>query len=118
MSNCRSWTNRAGEENLRSEAVACSSVLLLGMIASMKGIIEMTKPHNNGFNVLVFLAEVGLGRKIVKFKPKQSFFSQGDPADAVFYLQMGRAKLTVFSKSGKEGQSAFSVSATSLERSL
>jgi hypothetical protein len=88
------------------------------MIASMKGIIEMTKPHNNGFNVLVFLAEVGLGRKIVKFKPKQSFFSQGDPADAVFYLQMGRAKLTVFSKSGKEGQSAFSVSATSLERSL
>jgi len=36
------------------------------------------------------------------FKPGQSFFSQGDPADAVYYLQKGRTKLTVVSKSGKE----------------
>jgi CRP-like cAMP-binding protein len=35
-------------------------------------------------------------------KPKQFFFSQGDPANAVFYIQEGRAKLTVISKSGKE----------------
>jgi CRP/FNR family transcriptional regulator, cyclic AMP receptor protein len=103
MNICRSWTNRRpGAESLRSEAVACSSVLLLGMIASMKGIIEMTNPQNNGFDALAFLAEAGLGRKIVKFKPKQPFFSQGGPADSVFYLQTGRAKLTVFSKNGKE----------------
>ena len=36
------------------------------------------------------------------FKPGQAIFSQGDPADAVFYLQKGRTKLTVVSKGGKE----------------
>ena len=35
-------------------------------------------------------------------KPKQAFYSQGDPADSVFYLQMGRAKVTVVSEAGKE----------------
>lgn len=35
-------------------------------------------------------------------KPKQAFFSQGTTADSIFYLQKGRAKLTVVSKNGKE----------------
>ena len=35
-------------------------------------------------------------------KPKETFFTQGDPADSVFYLQSGRARLTVVSQSGKE----------------
>jgi CRP-like cAMP-binding protein len=38
----------------------------------------------------------------VQFKPKRAFFTQGDPADCVYYLQSGRAKLTVISKTGKE----------------
>jgi CRP/FNR family transcriptional regulator, cyclic AMP receptor protein len=54
------------------------------------------------FDVAAFLANAGLGRRIVQLKPKQVFFSQGNPADSVFYLQKGRAKLTVVSKSGKE----------------
>jgi len=54
------------------------------------------------FNVASFLANTGLGRRIVQLKPKQAFFSQGDAADSVFYLQKGRAKLTVVSKRGKE----------------
>ena len=37
-----------------------------------------------------------------KLKPKQTFFTQGDPADSVFYLQKGRARVTVVSKNGKE----------------
>jgi CRP-like cAMP-binding protein len=49
-----------------------------------------------------FLAKAGLGRKIVELGPKERFFSQGDPADSVFYLQHGRAKLTVVSEKGKE----------------
>ena len=36
------------------------------------------------------------------WRPKQTFFSQGDPADSVFYLQKGRAKITVVSAAGKE----------------
>jgi CRP/FNR family transcriptional regulator, cyclic AMP receptor protein len=54
------------------------------------------------FDVSVFLANAGLGRRIVQLKPKQVFFSQGNPAESVFYLQEGRAKITVVSKSGKE----------------
>ena len=54
------------------------------------------------FSPSAFLSQAGLGRTIVQLKPKQAFFSQGDPADSVFYLQKGRAKLTVVSKAGKE----------------
>src|SRR5580658_10664928 len=54
------------------------------------------------FDPAVFLANAGLGRRIVRLRPKDSFFSQGNPADCVFYLQSGRAKLTVVSKGGKE----------------
>jgi CRP-like cAMP-binding protein len=52
--------------------------------------------------VATFLANAGLGRRIVRIKPRSSFFTQGNAADCIFYLQSGRAKLTVLSKSGKE----------------
>jgi len=54
------------------------------------------------FDPLVFLAHAGLDRQFIELKPKESFFCQGDKADAVFYLQKGRAKLTVVSQIGKE----------------
>jgi CRP-like cAMP-binding protein len=57
---------------------------------------------NDTFDPVEFLASAGLSRKIVELQPKQTFFNQGDPSDAVFYLQRGRAKLTVVSQSGKE----------------
>jgi len=62
----------------------------------------MAKLKETAFDAPTFLAKAGLGRKIVQLKPKQAFFSQGGPADAIFYLQSGRAKLTVVSKNGKE----------------
>ena len=54
------------------------------------------------FSVDDFLAKAGLGRRIVQLKPQHVFFSQGTLADSIFYLQKGRAKLTVISKKGKE----------------
>src|ERR1700693_4656875 len=54
------------------------------------------------FDPGVFLAYPGFGRKIIELEQHESFFSQGDPADSVFYLQSGRAKLTVVSHEGKE----------------
>jgi CRP-like cAMP-binding protein len=48
-----------------------------------------------------------LGRRVVELEPKDNFFSQGDPADAVFYLQKGRAKLSVVSEKGKEATITF-----------
>jgi CRP-like cAMP-binding protein len=61
--------------------------------------IELEKP---GFDTTTFLANAGLGRRIIQLAPKETFFTQGDPADSVFYLQAGRAKVTVVSPSGKE----------------
>ena len=58
--------------------------------------------RNPGFDTAAFLANAGLGRRIVQVAPKETFFVQGDLADSVFYLQKGRAKLTVVSKAGKE----------------
>jgi len=49
-----------------------------------------------------FLAGIGEGRKILSFKKKRTIFTQGDAADAIFYLQKGRIKLTVVSQTGKE----------------
>jgi CRP/FNR family transcriptional regulator, cyclic AMP receptor protein len=54
------------------------------------------------FDVSGFLAEAGLGRILVHVKAHDVIFSQGAPADSIFYLQKGRAKLTVVSEKGKE----------------
>ncbi len=54
------------------------------------------------FDTADFLAKAGAGRKIIELQPKDTFFSQGDEADSVFYLQRGRAKLTVVSQNGRE----------------
>jgi CRP/FNR family cyclic AMP-dependent transcriptional regulator len=62
----------------------------------------MAELQKSPFNVAAFLASAGVGRRIVQFAPKQAFFSQGDPADSIFYLQKGRAKVTVVSPTGKE----------------
>jgi CRP/FNR family transcriptional regulator, cyclic AMP receptor protein len=62
-------------------------------------VVALEKPV---FDAGAFLTSAGLGRKIVQVQPKQTFFSQGDPADSVFYLQKGRAKMTVVSQTGKE----------------
>jgi len=61
-----------------------------------------SKDIQNTFDCAEFLANAGLGRRIVELEPKETFFSQGDLADTVFYLQRGRAKLTVVSQAGKE----------------
>jgi len=64
--------------------------------------MEMAGQKGNGFDPAQFLAKAGLGRKVVEIKPNHAIFAQGDPADCVFYLQSGRAKLTVVSTGGKE----------------
>ena len=54
------------------------------------------------FDLATFLENAGVGRKVVHMPPKQVFFLQGSPADSIFYLRTGRAKLTVVSPDGKE----------------
>ena len=62
----------------------------------------MTTNQKTTFDPVVFLANAGLGRTIIELKPKQTFFDQGDVADSVYYLQKGRARVTVVSQNGKE----------------
>ena len=54
------------------------------------------------FDPHAFLATIGEGRKFVLFPKRQGIFTQGDTANAVFYIQAGKVKLTVVSKPGKE----------------
>ena len=61
----------------------------------------VTKNTRN-FDPHAFLATIGSGRKNLAVPKEQAIFSQGDGADAVFYIQKGKVKLTVVSKTGKE----------------
>jgi CRP-like cAMP-binding protein len=54
------------------------------------------------FDPKEFLAKVGEGKTISKYRKDQVVFSQGQVADAVFYIQQGKVKLTVVSEQGKE----------------
>src|SRR5437879_10751956 len=57
---------------------------------------------NREFDPEALLATIGEGRKAMLFPKKSTIFAQGNPADAVFYLQAGKVKLAVVSKTGKE----------------
>ena len=63
---------------------------------------RMEEPRKRHFAAHEYLATGGSGRKIVRIKARQPFFSQGSSAGSVFYLQSGRARLTVVSNKGKE----------------
>lgn len=55
------------------------------------------------FDARLFLASVGAGRNHVTYAPKEVIFCQGDPADAVYYIEKGGVQITVVSDQGKEG---------------
>jgi len=62
------------------------------------------QPTNGGtvFDPEAFLARAGLGRKILNLKKNHTAYAQGDPTDAIFYVQTGRLRITVTSANGKE----------------
>src|ERR1700690_1567551 len=55
-----------------------------------------------GFDALLFLGEPGAGKTIERYARNQKIFSQGEPADALFFIQKGKVKITVLSEHGKE----------------
>jgi CRP/FNR family transcriptional regulator, cyclic AMP receptor protein len=61
----------------------------------------MGRKQRAGFDAKSFLTKVGTGRSISPYQKKHILFSQGDPADSVFYLDRGQVKLTVVSERGK-----------------
>jgi CRP/FNR family cyclic AMP-dependent transcriptional regulator len=63
---------------------------------------RLDSKSNREFDPQAFLATIGEGRKAMLLPRRHTIFVQGDPADAVFYLQTGKVRLTVVSKTGKE----------------
>ncbi len=64
-------------------------------------LVEVQKLSTD-FDAESFFAKAGLERTVVNLKQKGAAFSQGAPADAVFYIQKGKIQLSVVSKAGKE----------------
>jgi CRP/FNR family transcriptional regulator, cyclic AMP receptor protein len=62
----------------------------------------MRKRGKVTFDPKIFLTKAGEGKAISKYRKDQTVFSQGEAADAVFYIQQGKVKLTVVSEQGKE----------------
>ena len=63
---------------------------------------RLSTKNGREFDANTFLATIGEGRKAILFPKKKTIFAQGDPGDAVFYLQTGKVRLHVVSKTGKE----------------
>jgi CRP/FNR family transcriptional regulator, cyclic AMP receptor protein len=78
--------------HIRSRSAAKITVMSLATIVK----------RNRAFHPEALLAVIGEGRKRMLFTKKQTIFGQGDPADAIFYLQTGKVKLAVVSNAGKE----------------
>jgi CRP/FNR family cyclic AMP-dependent transcriptional regulator len=78
------------------------------IVAGHIGSNVLVQPSNSGvkkkrdFDPKKFLATIGEGRKVVAVPKKRTVFSQGEAADAVFYIQQGKVRLTVVSNDGKE----------------
>ena len=69
-------------------------------VKSRRAADVMPRPQFDGRS---FLTSVGTGRTSTAFQSKKFVYRQGDPADAVYYIQAGKIQLTVVSEQGKEG---------------
>ncbi len=73
-----------------------------GLEWAFMGSASLANKKGRDFDPNTFLATIGAGRKNLIFAKRQGVFAQGDDADAVFYIQKGKVKLTVVSKTGRE----------------
>ena len=97
-------TRRQGRSAERVDAVR-SAKLATGEVAKPSRLQTPTPQPSNGgtvFDPEAFLARAGLGRKILNLKKNDTAYAQGDPTDAIFYVQTGRLRITVTSANGKE----------------
>jgi CRP-like cAMP-binding protein len=72
------------------------------MIGTGHGKVVAKVKRKRSFSVETFLSTVDGGRTVSNYRKNQKVFSQGDPADSVFYMQAGKVKVSVISEQGKE----------------
>src|ERR1035438_4086826 len=76
-----------------------------GEISNLAGRLTPKSQPRNGntvFDPETFLARAGLGKQVLNLKKNETAYAQGDPADAIFYVQKGQLRVTVTSSNGKE----------------
>jgi CRP/FNR family transcriptional regulator, cyclic AMP receptor protein len=73
--------------------------MFFGIAGPKEGLVKSAK---RPFDPQAFLAKVGTGKTIQKYRKGQIIYAQGDEADKVFYVQSGKVKVTVVSERGKE----------------
>jgi CRP/FNR family cyclic AMP-dependent transcriptional regulator len=86
---------RASKKKAKAPKQLAKSRIAKPKVAKLKALVK--------FNAQAFLDTVGVGRFIGKYAAGEAIFLQGDPAEAVFYIQKGKVQITVVSKQGKEG---------------
>jgi CRP/FNR family cyclic AMP-dependent transcriptional regulator len=91
--------NRSPDRKKISRQTPADPTLQTGRKATSRSVAAK---KGRDFDPHAFLGTIGAGRGFVVFPKKQGIFAQGDTADAVFYVQTGKVKLTVISKTGKE----------------
>jgi CRP-like cAMP-binding protein len=84
----------------RSVAVNPKDTVGSGNVRQIRGTKE--PPAKLPFDSKILLTQIGAGRTIIDYTRGQIIFAQGDPADAIFYIQKGKVKLTVVSRPGRE----------------
>jgi CRP/FNR family transcriptional regulator, cyclic AMP receptor protein len=77
----------------------CKIVFIL---PGAKGGFAMKRKKKLPFDPKLFLSKVNGGRTVSDYRKNQTVYSQGAPADSVFYIQTGKVKITVLSEQGKE----------------
>jgi CRP/FNR family transcriptional regulator, cyclic AMP receptor protein len=89
---CRSWPR------------FCQSLQVSTFCTERKILVSPAKSANKRghFDPKKFLAAISAGTGVLRCSKNQGIFNQGDAADAVFYIQQGKVRLTVVSKTGKE----------------
>jgi CRP/FNR family cyclic AMP-dependent transcriptional regulator len=97
-------TVRTAKQLLPPDSVRPAKPAALQIVKRRK-LVSSKLPQKNGvadFDAKAFLAIAGLGKKIVNLKKGDTAYAQGDPADAIYYVQKGRLRVTVTSANGKE----------------
>jgi CRP/FNR family cyclic AMP-dependent transcriptional regulator len=73
--------------------------LYLGIAGPKEGLVKSAKRQ---FDPHAFLAKVGTGKTISKYRKGRIIYAQGEEADRIFYIQSGKVKVTVVFEQGKE----------------
>ena len=93
-----------GKKNLKhpGKQIALSHPVTVPETTPSPPEIGASSERTAAFDPRLFLAKLGVGKSKQEYQDNESVFSQGDAADAVFYLQSGKVKLTAVSTQGKE----------------